>query len=903
MARHFTKQEIEEIRKQLSTTAVRDLELPETLEMTDSDYVAVVQNGINKKFNWAVISHAENERIANENERVNAENARAAAEVSRSNTEETRVEAEESRVLAENARVNAEASRVDVESSRVNAEAARALAENARVEAETARETQAGADHTRAEGDHEVAVGDHTQAGEDHAASSEATDRANEAAAAAEHMVDIHRGPKGDQGNTGSSVDYPYELVNNLTTEDATKGLSAQMGVTLDGKISQLGQDLADLADSKVNKEEGKSLIDADYAASKSTIENPEYLEVTTDSEDKVLEGIKEDGTKVLGGNLNVAGDAKILGNMEVSGVSYKIVENPEYLAAWVDVKDRVIFGLKADGKTYICDADFLDAIKSNQGAISEMNDILSTVYNSMNSLDINALTSITAVENQEFMSAETDSEGKVLSGRGADGIMREFVGFDINGNTIKTFSDPEGRIEVKTDSKSKVLSYRDSSGVLHESSGVDTKVVTAENIYGGNIDSCNFYTGELLCVERPKIAEMWFTGKLPTDTSDARIPTDLNTVFKVNGKTIFKCRCTLALQGHGTLTLPKQGYTFEPYNESGDAISIKFGDMIATDSFHLKGYYTDPLQCKDIGNYHIYADMLKHLDYPYCRMNNISGDYASAYSKNKCSFGDAKYVPDGFPVLLFLNGNFHGIYTLKLKKTRQNYAMEKSTKAQIFLDAQGENRSFFNQAFREDGWDLKNPKIKGYEEGGTITDTGVLENIQRLWSFTTDFRNQYENYSDYIVLPHWILYLIFQELIGNWDSVGNNINVVTWDAKHWSIIPWDTDESLGVTHAKNIDTTASNVVVGDIWSDFRTVFADDISAMWTMMRNSGVITVSNLLSYYKDIVAVIPREYYEKDMKKWGNYYLNGVYTINTLAECLKNKIEFLDSIWYNQN
>ena len=740
--------------------------------------------------------------------------------------------------------------------------------------------------------------------------------------------------------------------VDSLDSDSTTLPLAANQGKVLDGKISQLGQyednpefvevhtdadnkvlygvksdgdfhfgtgvpsqiqseldkkpdlaDLADLADSKVDKEEGKSLIDADYAASKSTIENPEYLEVTTDSEDKVLEGIKQDGTKVVGGDLEVGGDTKILGNMEVSGVSYKIVENPEYLAAWVDAKDKVIFGLKADGKTYIGDADFLDVIKSNQEAISEMNDILSTVYNSMNSLDINALTSITVVGNHEFMSAETDSEGKVLSGRGADGIMREFVGFDINGNTVKTFSDPEGRIEVKTDSKNKVLSYRDSSGVLHESSGVDTKVVTAENIYGGNIDSCNFYTGELLCVERPKIAEMWFTGKLPTDTSEARIPTNLDTVFKVNGKTIFKCRCTLALQGHGTLTLPKQGYTFEPYNESGDAISIKFGDMIATDSFHLKGYYTDPLQCKDIGNYHIYADMLKHLDYPYCRMNNISGDYASAYNKDKCSFGDAKYVPDGFPVLLFLNGNFYGIYTLKLKKTRQNYAMEKSTKAQIFLDAQGENRSFFNQAFREDGWDLKNPKIKGYEEGGTITDTGVLENIQRLWSFTTDFINQYENYSDYIVLPHWILYLIFQELIGNWDSVGNNINVVTWDATHWSIIPWDTDESLGVTHAKNIDTTASNVVMGDIWSDFRTVFAEDISAMWTMMRNSGFITVGNLLSYYKDIVSVIPREYYEKDMKKWGNYYLNGVYTINTLAECLNNKIEFLDSIWYNQN
>ena len=37
----------------------------------------------------------------------------------------------------------------------------------------------------------------------------------------------------GEQGNTGSSVAYPYELINNLTTDDATKGLSAAQGKVL----------------------------------------------------------------------------------------------------------------------------------------------------------------------------------------------------------------------------------------------------------------------------------------------------------------------------------------------------------------------------------------------------------------------------------------------------------------------------------------------------------------------------------------------------------------------------------------------------------------------------------------------------------------------------------------------
>jgi hypothetical protein len=47
-------------------------------------------------------------------------------------------------------------------------------------------------------------------------------------------------GLKGAQGNTGSSVDYPFTIVNNLTTDDATQALSAAMGVELAGQVSQL---------------------------------------------------------------------------------------------------------------------------------------------------------------------------------------------------------------------------------------------------------------------------------------------------------------------------------------------------------------------------------------------------------------------------------------------------------------------------------------------------------------------------------------------------------------------------------------------------------------------------------------------------------------------------------------
>lgn len=150
-------------------------------------------------------------------------------------------------------------------------------------------------------------------------------------------------------------------------------GVPSQIKNYIDSKISELHLDkvddilifiddllvsdknLKELLSEKVDKEEGKSLIDKGYASTKSSIENQEFFEVTTDSDDKVLEGIKSDGTKVIGGDINVGGsasingDVKIIGNMDVSGVLYKVVENPEFVYVMTDRDGRIINSIGKD--------------------------------------------------------------------------------------------------------------------------------------------------------------------------------------------------------------------------------------------------------------------------------------------------------------------------------------------------------------------------------------------------------------------------------------------------------------------------------------------------------------------------------------------------------------------------
>ena len=64
-----------------------------------------------------------------------------------------------------------------------------------------------------------------------------AADRANEAAAAAEHMVDIHTGPKGDKGDTGETPDIS---IGTVTTVEPGTPASASMSGTPEAPVLNL---------------------------------------------------------------------------------------------------------------------------------------------------------------------------------------------------------------------------------------------------------------------------------------------------------------------------------------------------------------------------------------------------------------------------------------------------------------------------------------------------------------------------------------------------------------------------------------------------------------------------------------------------------------------------------------
>ena len=144
MARHFSLEEIEELRRQLVGNSVKDTDMEDASAFQKTDTVAIVQSGKNKRITMdtmvdCIVDGIDEEFTQHEKEREANEVIRIANEENREYAEKGRASSESTRVTNESARVEAEAKRSDAETVRVANEAARVSNEQTRQALEAER--------------------------------------------------------------------------------------------------------------------------------------------------------------------------------------------------------------------------------------------------------------------------------------------------------------------------------------------------------------------------------------------------------------------------------------------------------------------------------------------------------------------------------------------------------------------------------------------------------------------------------------------------------------------------------------------------------------------------------------------------------------------------------------------
>jgi hypothetical protein len=303
--------------------------------------------------------------------------------------------------------------------------------------------------------------------------------------------------------DTTSAIDTLKELKDFFASIDNTQTLTSIL-TNLNSVSTKLGEDIKNLQDTKVDKEEGKSLIENEVKECFRVIENEEFLKAIVDSEDKVLFGFYRATGKPY----------YPLNEM------YHVEQNEEFFAVWLDAANHILLGIRRDGQI-IGEIHAVNALKQ---VISQLQSDLASLKENVGTIDTNLkelLDVFSLQDNPEFIYAKTDADGKVIEGLRKDGtrVLNGYTEFSGNikalGMSSEYVDNPEF-IYVKTDKDGKVIEglRKDGTRVINkfESNSIPTNKDIISTVVGSKELSDKIACGDILSLypirsEKPVLA------------------------------------------------------------------------------------------------------------------------------------------------------------------------------------------------------------------------------------------------------------------------------------------------------------------------------------------------------------------------------------------------------------
>lgn len=725
--------------------------------------------------------------------------------------------------------------------------------------------------------------------------------------------------------NTTSAIDTLKELKGFFAGIDNTQTLTSILA-NLNSVSAKLGEDIKNLQDTKVDKEEGKSLIEDEVKECFKVIENEEFIHAVVDSEGRLLFGFYRDSGKPY----------FPLNEM------YHVEQNEEFFAVWLDAANHVLFGIRRDGEI-IGEIHAVNALKQ---VVAHLQADLASLQEEVGTIDTNLkelLNIFSLQENPEYIAIETDADGKVLSATYNDGS--HYI-HNAKSETIpEEFShieDREGRTEITLDADGKVMSYRDSEGKKHEHdmevtnfdvSNINLKGNSVNNIKDAlkangfdvktPVDWSDYLSNggkSPLYIPEPRCARINISGidSMPTTkTTNAKAYFEM---WDMQGN-YFKKKVIMNAQGNSTMQYPKKSFACDFFDSDwdGDSFAIKFGDWVAQDSFHFKAQYSDFFKGISIVAYKLVQEVWASRSLIYSNpwkkallgnINITSGSYNAEIINDLSLQKDtgAKCIPDAFPCIVYLNGEFYGVFNWALKKHRDNYHMNKSLGTNIHLDGgYGPMLSPLNWT----SFEVRNPKglltnvatATGFEsydgdkpkellgsdtEGYNPSDKKhVLSNKVKQFILTfnsmarelnakTNENGGEEFLNKHYDLENLIDFYVLQYVLAD-EDIAYNWQWITYDGVKWFICDYDKDRTFGQIFncpgVRSAEVMLNAVNSSNINYPFKYLVQyhkEEIKARYNELKSLGIFTPEHVISLVKNWFNRFPIEAIKLEYKKW---------------------------------
>ena len=384
-------------------------------------------------------------------------------------------------------------------------------------------------------------------------------------------------------------------------------------------------------------------------------------------------------------------------------------------------------------------------------------------------------------------------------------------------------------------------------------------------------------------------VPKLFFTGTFPTTKDSTTME------FEYVSKTKrFKGYVDIKCQGTTSMGFPKKNFTIKLYEDEEKTIKMtqnfkKWGEQT---KFCLKANYVDTTHTRNISGARVAYDMIES------RPDSEFKTYLATSPRNG--------VIDGFPIKVFNNGMFYGIYTLNIPKDEWMFGMDKDNPNHMVLCAEENNNGNMSAngtcQFRV-LWTNSNNSHWSVEVG-TLTDEmrNSFNNAIRHVMNTTDeqFVADMDKYFD---VDSLVDYFCFSYFMCHLDGLAKNMLMVTYDGVHWGASLYDMDTIYGAWY------DGTRFVAHDykcpeqyqennslLWQRLSKNFSQKIQDRYFELRK-GALSLGNVVSHVENIYDLLSDRDLTEERNKWTGLPSVNANTIPRFREYMNKRCSYVDA------
>lgn len=347
--------------------------------------------------------------------------------------------------------------------------------------------------------------------------------------------------------------------------------------------------------------------------------------------------------------------------------------------------------------------------------------------------------------------------------------------------------------------------------------------------------------------------------------------------------------------QGNSTQGYRKRNYRYTLYknNAYSKKNKVKIGEMLRLSGYNLKAYWKDLSRIKELILYRLVLQI----------WNNRPITDRYPWDKDNGFYSGATGIIQGFPIKVYMNNDFYGIYCFTLKKDEKNYMLDGTDESGMFI---------IGAAGSSNDWGITLPYNVPTFWDDEMMDEMSQSTIDAV-SIWIDFINDRlvddngniipfnkENVEMRFDVLGFIDYFIFIECFILCDNMFNNLIFYSGPDKT-KMYPYFYDMDLSFSYWSSSPETPEVLNLNQkdsmLWNKFKDLYWDEIINRYSELRKN-YLTKENIETIYNDIKDNIPEQDYISEKNRWQVSVSPSAFDIN--LKFIKDRLDYLDKNYF---